>query len=202
MGIMKQKEWSLYPRQRVFRRAHCHTQALLFGRVSSLFLMLLSFNLSAEESLSERSPFLPPGYGVENMEPKKPEVQQQGPISRELDFRGIVEIDGQFQFSIFNKKEQKSYWLREDSSSESGILVSSYSPQSSSIIVTLNGRSERLTLASPTDTPLSVGSSAASTGGTKSATSVLPPQLQNPNNNRSKVPPRSGRRVVLPTRTN
>lgn len=172
--------------------------------VSTLILGLsaLLTPLCAESSLSEKSPFLPPGHGVKPPEPVKPTVQPEGPITRELEFRGLVEIGGVYQFSIFNKKDQKGYWLKEDKASESGIVVRDYDEDSSSIIVNMNGRSERLTLMAATENPMPVAQATATT--VNPATPNLPPglniqQQSNDNTNRRTIP---RRRVVLPKKTN
>lgn len=161
-----------------------------------LLTLTLPLSLSSEESqLSESSPFLPPGYGEEAPKPQKPVVQPQGPISREIEFRGVARIGGVYQFSIYNKKEQKGYWLKENAA-EDGISISNYNPNSSTIIVLMNGRSERLTLATATEKPLPV---AQTKPGSNARPPSLPPQLQNKSSNQNKkrrTVPR--RRVILP----
>lgn len=141
-------------------KARCTKCAFQLGKAGlPILLLLLSFTLPlslfSDAKLSEKSPFLPPGHGADTPEPTKPVIQPQGPISRELEFRGIVQIGGVFQFSIFNKKEQKGYWLK-TKESEDGIAVNTYDANSSTIVVEMNGRSERLTLMAATDGPLPV----------------------------------------------
>lgn len=166
-----------------------------------LFLALALPNaLFSDSKLSEKSPFLPPGA----KETKKPEptVQPQGPISREIEFKGVVKIGDVFQFSIFNKKDQKSYWIKEDER-EGGISVSNYDAGSNSIIVLMNGRSERVTLTTATDTPLPVALSKPTTPPNNIRPPALPPQLQNNSaGNRPNSVPRRTRRVILPKKTN
>ncbi|PXA04522.1 hypothetical protein DDZ13_04925 [Coraliomargarita sinensis] len=149
----------------------------------------------SKTSLSEKSPFLPPGYGTEKPEEAEPVVQPQGPISRELEFRGIVQIDGVYQFSLYNKKDQKGYWLKANER-EDGISVSNYEADSSTIVVLMNGRSERLTLMTANEKPMPV----AQTTPQAQTTRNLPPELnvkKSSNNSSSrKVVPR--RRVILP----
>lgn len=166
-----------------------------------LFLTLSpSLLLFSESKLEEKSPFLPPGHGAKPAEPEKPQVQTQGPISREIEFRGIAEIGGVYQFSVFNKKDQKGYWLTEDKS-EDGISVSNFDEDASTIVIMMNGRSERLTLASATEAPMPVAQSKPPSQ-PQTRPAVLPPQLQNNNsdNTNRKVVPR--RRVILPKKTN
>ena len=163
-----------------------------------LLTLTLHGPLFSESKLSEKSPFLPPGYGEEALKPTKPVVQPQGPISRELEFRGIVQIGDVYQFSIFNKKKQKSYWLKENER-EDGISVNNFNANASTIVVLMNGRSERLALMTATEKPLPVAQAAPS-GPDKATPRGLPPQLRpkkssNSSGNRRVVP---RRRVILP----
>lgn len=169
------------------------------GKSAFTVLLFLLFNapLFSDTKLSEKSPFLPPGYGKEETKPAEPVVQPQGPISREIEFRGMVQINGVYQFSIYNKKEQKGYWLKENER-ENGLSVSNFDENASTIVVLMNGRSERLTLMAATEKPLPV-SQAGPTGPNKKRPAALPPELRNKkssNTNRRKVVPR--RRVILP----
>ncbi|MGB0743650.1 MAG: hypothetical protein ACPGSB_03900 [Opitutales bacterium] len=174
--------------------------------VLSVIILLFSLlpQLSANK-LTDKSPFLPPGHGVKEPEITKPPVQSQGPISRQIEFRGIVQLGEVLQFSVFNKKDQKSYWLKENEN-KAGISISSYDESSTSIIVFLNGRSERLELHDATENPLPVAQAIAGTPQKNARPAVLPPGL----NNRQPVPNRSSssnnrvprRRVILPKKTN
>ncbi|HKK19084.1 MAG TPA: hypothetical protein VJ952_10430 [Opitutales bacterium] len=164
----------------------------------SFFLALsLQPSLFADTKLSEKSPFLPPGYGEEEVKPAEPVVQPQGPISREIEFRGIVQIGGVYQFSIYNKKDQKGYWLKENERQD-GISVNNFEEDASTIVVLMNGRSERLTLMSASESPLPVAQAKPSTQ-PQARPPGLPPQLNvkssNSSGNRKTVP---RRRVILP----
>jgi len=162
-----------------------------------LLVLLLGAPLYSNTKLAEKSPFLPPGHGKEEAKPAEPVVQPQGPISREIEFRGIVQIDGVYQFSIYNKKEQKGYWLKENER-EDGISVNNFNEDASTIVIMMNGRSERLTLMAATEKPLPVAQAGPS-GPNAKRPAALPPELRNKssgNTNRRKVVPR--RRVILP----
>ena len=179
------------------------------GRGIKPLLQILSFALTvtlssvqsvAADTLESSNPFLPPGYGKEKVVAPPPVVQSNGPISREVEFRGIMNYGGAYQFSVFNKSENKSYWLYENQS-EGGITVRGYDANSRTITVNMNGRSERLTLMSATDAPLPVVSSVSQPGKASANNPVLPPGLENTNDNndnndRRRVIPR--RRVILP----
>ena len=182
-------------------RARCPRSAVMIGRSTIVLLITLTIHSSlfSADSLADKSPFLPPGHGEKAAEPVAP-VQQQGPISREIEFRGIIQLGGTYQFSIFNKKDQKGYWLKENVS-QNGISVRGYDAASSTVVVNMNGRSERLTMMSATDNPLPVAQ-AKPTPPTPPKNNVrapiVPPNLNNQNQeaNSQRVIPR--RRVVLP----
>jgi hypothetical protein len=166
------------------------------------FVLLASVSVLSAETLESSNPFLPPGYNEKKEEPK-PVIQSSGPISREIEFRGLAEMDGQYQFSLFNKRDQKSYWLIENEAAAQGISVRNYDSNSHSLTVSMSGRTERLTLITASSSPLPVISSVShpvnTNGNAKQP--VLPTPLQNitkANNNsaRKTVPPR--RRVILP----
>ena len=157
--------------------------------------------LSAE-TLESNNPFLPPGYN-EKKEPPKPVIQSNGPISREIEFRGLAEMDGQYQFSLFNKHDQKSYWLKENEAAAKGISVRNYDSDSKSLTVSVSGRTERITLVTASSSPLPVVSSVSQPANTndKAKQPALLPGPQNiakANNNKSSKTAVPHRRVILP----
>ena len=160
------------------------------------FLLLAGVSMLSAESLESSNPFLPPGYG-EKKEVPKPVVQSNGPISREIEFRGIAKMDGQYQFSLFNKRDQKSHWLKENEAAAQGISVRNYDSNSKSLTVSISGRTERLTLATPSSTPIPVVASVSqpSSGPQPSPTPQNITKANNGNNTNRAVP---RRRVILP----
>ena len=127
-------------------------------RRSFAFALLAGVSMLSAESLESSNPFLPPGYG-EKKEAPKPVVQSNGPISREIEFRGLFKMNGQYQFSLFNKRDQKSHWLKENETTAQGISVRNYDSDSRSLTVSMSGRTERLTLVTASSSPLPVISS-------------------------------------------
>ena len=163
-------------------------------RISFAFALLAGLSLLSAESLKSSNPFLPPGYG-EKKEAPKPVVQSNGPISREIEFRGLVKMNGQYQFSLFNKRDQKSYWLKENEAIAQGISVRNYDSGSQSLTVSASGRTERITLiaANPSSIPVVTSVSHKSVP----TPSAKPQNVTNTNNsNSNKTVPR--RRVILP----
>ena len=166
------------------------------------FALLAGLSVLSAESLESSNPFLPPGYG-EKKEAPKPVVQSNGPISREIEFRGLVKMKGQYQFSLFNKRDQKSYWLKENEAAAQGISVRNYDSGSQSLTVSMSGRTERITLIAANSSPLPVVASVSPPVNTNGNANKpgLPPALQNitikdKGNNTNRVVPR--RRVILP----
>ena len=165
------------------------------------FALLAGLSVLSAESLESSNPFPPPGYG-EKKEAPKPVVQSNGPISREIEFRGLVKVNGQYQFSLFNKRDQKSHWLKENEAAAQGISVRNYDSNSRSLTVSMSGRTERLTLIATNSSPLPVVASVSppiNTNGNAKQPALLPgPQnIANTSNNstRNAVP---RRRVILP----
>lgn len=155
--------------------------------------------LCAEEAskLQTNSPFLPPDYHSAKTKVALPVPQSYGPVARELEFRGVVQFKGVYEFSLFNKTEQRGYWIPENQS-ESGITVRAFDADSMSITVNLDGRSERLTLMSATDNPLPVAISPKTTAAKPSHLPNVPGLNANIDitDQKRRVIPR--RRVVLP----
>jgi len=171
-------------------------------RIGFAFLLLAGLSVLSAETLESSNPFLPPGYGEEKEAPK-PVVQSNGPISREIEFRGLIKMNGQYQFSLFNKRDQKSYWLKENEAAAQGISVRNYDSGSQSITVSISGRTERITLITANSSPLPVVASVSppvkTNGNAKQL--GLPQELQNvlePNNNNGSKKTVPRRRVILP----
>jgi len=159
------------------------------------FALLASVSILSAETLESSNPFLPPGYS-DKKEAPKPVVQSNGPISREIEFRGLAKMDGQYQFSLFNRRDQKSHWLKENEAAAQGISVRNYDSDSKSLIVSVSGRTERLTLVTASSSPLPVVTSVSQPS--SPPPSPTPQNITKTNNNNTarKAVPR--RRVILP----
>jgi hypothetical protein len=174
-----------------------------FQRRLSTVLLFAGVVSTALASLESQSPFLPPGHGVVVAKPLAP--APSGILARELELRGIIQIGDRFQFSIFSKKDKLGYWISENEAAN-GISVRDFDAGDRSIIVSRNGRTERLALVSANEKPLPIKSSGPVVSKPTSRPSIptpvpLPAQLQN------KIKPGSGnsgtgsvvrRRVILP----
>ena len=169
------------------------------GTKTSLLIVsvLIAVQMLSANTLQENNPFLPPGFNDKKPEPPKPVVVDNGPLARELEFRGITQFDGIKQYSVFNRSEQKAYWLREDEM-KGGMKVSGYDAKKRSITVVKNGRTENITLMSASSRPVPVATSVTMPNSNKNP--KLPQITSLPNNvqkdTTSKTVPR--RRVILP----
>ncbi len=160
--------------------------------------------LNAKPSkLESNSPFLPPGYGTPKPSLPKPVEKTNSQLAKDLEFRGVVQFDGVYQFSFFKKSENRGYWISEGQS-ENGISVSSFSADSMQVTVTYNGRTESLDLVASSGSPLPVIASSPADPAVKPP--VLPglPQSAQPANQAQTNQPRRRtiprRRVILPTK--
>ncbi len=166
--------------------------------LASAGLVAMGVALAAKD-LKTDSPFLPPGYNTPTAAPAPPPPQVNGPLAKQLEFKGLINLGGTYRFSIFNKQTQRSYWLTQGESQE-GISINNFNADSQSVVVSMNGRSEQLSLMSASDAPLPVKTSMPTQPSKATASkqpNILPPGLPtNNNNSSSKVPPR--RRVILP----
>ncbi len=159
------------------------------------FCLFVHSGMNASSSqLESNSPFLPTGYNTNKSEAPTPPPRVNGPLSREIEFRGIVQMNGIYEFSLFNKKLNRGYWIAENGL-ESGISVRNFDLNSMRITVTQNGRTEQLTLMSATDSPLPVATSTVAKP-TKllNAPPISDATMKKPTS--SRVIPR--RRVILP----
>jgi hypothetical protein len=170
--------------------------------IKTLLIALACLTFSAalfagDSKLESNSPFLPQGYSNKKPEPPKPVQKVNGPLSREIEFKGVVQLNGVYEFSLFHKSENRGYWIPENGD-ENGISVRDFDLDAMQITVTLNGRTEQLTLMTATDSPLPVATS----------TTAKPPKRPNQpnipglNTNNTKKPSTSRviprRRVILP----
>lgn len=144
------------------KKAPISARAPRCGRNRDLAVLLLGLTCAlplTAKTLESDSPFLPPGYNSSKMEPLRAVPSNGAPLARELEFRGVIQMGGTYRFSLYNKKEQRGYWIPAGGSQE-GISVSDYDPDSMSLSVLSNGRSERITLSTATETPMPVAISA------------------------------------------
>ncbi|WOO43682.1 hypothetical protein [Rubellicoccus peritrichatus] len=119
------------------------------------------FGAPGESNLITNSPFLPPGWGKkEPVKEEPPPVVAKGPLSRELEFRGIFEMNGVTKFSVFDKAEQKGHWVPLNGG-DSKYTIVRYNEPKKSIMVKSAGRLEEIFLLAADDKPMPVVGAAA-----------------------------------------
>ena len=145
-------------------------------------------------TLENKNPFLPKDYEGGNNSVLKPKPLPSGTINKLIEFRGFLTLGNITQFSLYNKRENKGYWISLNQS-KGGIRVSNFDKRSKSVTVSMNGRTERVTLMSATSTSLPVVSSY-----NQPANQIKPPPAgesasQKQTTTRNVIP---RRRVILP----
>ena len=145
--------------------------------------------------LVAKNPFLPDGYGKSLTPPPRTPVNLPPP-ALDIEFRGLSRINGTYRFSLFNKRENQSYWVTEKVAAENGIHVTDYDTDSMTLTVKMSGRTEKLTMMSAVDSPLPVVSSGptqAAAAKKKASPTVAKPK---PKSTPKRTIPR--RRVIRP----
>lgn len=165
---------------------------------AAILTLLCALPLCAASTLEKRNPYLPQDHNKKEVKAPPP-VQKSGPLAREIEFRGVAQLNDVYQFSIFDKTEQKSHWIKMGSTKE-GIKITKFDADSMSVTLNKSGRTEKLSLMEATDKPMPVAVSAPPS--TKKPTNAqlkrpvgLPGAKPTNTNNKNKV---VRRRVVLP----
>ena len=78
--------------------------------------------------------------------------------SHPFELRGVMKLQGIWQFSIMNVNTKESFWLKMGKTTH-GITPISYDQESASLAIDQNGNHYRLALAKPDEAPLAVTTS-------------------------------------------
>ncbi len=156
--------------------------------------------LAANGTLVEHSPFLPPGWGEEKEVPTPVVTTAPAIISRQLEFKGLIEMNGVTRFSIFDKKNNVGHWLALNESVGDFEIVR-YDEKKPSILIRSGGRTEEIGLATPDDIPVQISGSATasvsrSPGGARPSVSISSSGSSNTRTNAPRIP---RRRIVRPS---
>lgn len=164
-----------------------------------LFVMLPGF-LPAQDgkSVMAKSPFLPPGFGRETKTTETSATPQQGPLSREFEFRGVFQSGDSVQLSIFDRTTNKSRWIGLNEAGERYTVVN-YDPEDRSIMVRAGGRQEKLPLMQATDTPVPVGNARAEPAAGGSSNNATPTASPSTNQAAPNAPVVPRRRILRRT---
>jgi len=85
------------------------TQWVKFLTMWVLFLFCTAGLSANDGSLLRNSPFLPPSGNVEKKE--REDQSRDNGIEEQFEFRGIFEMSGDWQFSVYDKNRKSSYWV-------------------------------------------------------------------------------------------
>jgi len=116
--------------------------------------LALSLGLTAgafadTDSLEKNSPFLPPGYKPPAQRPTTPTTgtKTKPKPKGKLEFRGAAKLDGTWEFSIYDVKKRRGYWVSMNDP-KAPYLVTSYNEKAQSITLG-GGASQTLKLKEP-----------------------------------------------------
>jgi len=144
-----------------------------------------------DTALAERSPFLPPGFTPPRNAPTAANRATQGPSrdTRQLQFKGVYQLGGQYFFNIFDQRENKGSWvgLREGGAD---FLVTEFDESSGEIELDVDGIPLSLSLATPSDNPIPVQTGRPATAANVRPAAPVRPQRPTTVNRRRVVPPR------------
>ena len=118
--------------------------------ISLTFLLSNTVLLASYHNLESNNPFSPPKK--QKTQPPEPLPQENGLISREIEFHGVFKMGGVCEFSLFDKKLNKSYWIMENCY-QNGVKVSNFDATKMTIEVTKNNTTEKLKIFIATYTP-------------------------------------------------
>ena len=175
----------------------------------SSLLVLLSSGASLEaqrtRSLTEQSPFIPPGFQeqIKREQEKKAKPAPAPPkppplIEKNLEFKGCMRLRNVWRFSIFDKRSGKSSWVRLKQKAEAGFTVIEFDEENKTIVVEANGHKEELSIKSPSGAPVPISHlKAASTAKPKPTPKTTKPATPTRKAPSAKPVPR--RRIVTPS---
>ena len=110
-------------------------------------------------NLEDNSPFIPDNFNA-RQQAKKPTAKQPGSSALDFEFRGVYSLGGEYQFSIYNKKAQKGQWVSLGETGSS-YQVTGFDEDSNSIELTIDGKTEEITLRAPDNKPIPVQTASA-----------------------------------------
>lgn len=147
--------------------------------------------------LSERSPFLPPGFvpPEERTQAAPPPAATQGPLSRRFEFRGVYELAGEYRFLITDRRTREGKWVPLDDSS-APFHVRSFDLANNSIMLNHEGQTETIELErlGANSTPMPVAGAPSPTAPRPAVATAQPGQ-----SDAAQPPQRTRRPTVRPT---
>ncbi len=165
----------------------------LVVRTTALVAFIATSSLSLHGAdLVDNSPFIPDNFNA-RQRAKKPTPKRPASAALEFEFRGVYSLGGEYQFSIYNKKQQKGEWVSLGETGSS-FEVTGYDETSHSIQLSIDGKTEEITLRTPDNKPIPVQTTRP--GATKSRQELAAANRAA----RAKKKPVVRRRVIVPNR--
>ena len=170
---------------------HSLTTASLIRGVLIANCLFLTSSLSANSTLLERSPFLPPQANRPANTSTPPPAAPQS----QLQFKGYFELNDELHFNLFDQRENKGSWVKLNVAF-AGAKVVAFDRESRAIDVEINGEISRFEIIDGSDIPFAIsgGTDVASQGATPGSPALNPPTIAD---RRSVV----RRRIVPPRRS-
>ncbi|MEO0793926.1 MAG: hypothetical protein AAFX93_02115 [Verrucomicrobiota bacterium] len=152
----------------------------------------------ARESMLKSSPFMPYSPPKKTVAAPPPKVEQAGPLSREIDFNGVLHIGEDAYFSVFDKSLNQSLLLALNENGHRFSVVSYDEAGDRSIQVKSGARVEKISLASSDGTPIPTTMiSPGAQGRTNAMQNRVPPNANaQPNSNTATAGASSQNRTV------
>ena len=156
------------------------------------------FPTQTTSNLITDNPFVPKNSGSlikarKTSEPQ-PIANATQVLQKYIQFKSIAIIDGKKYFGIYNKRTNKSFWIKENETVEN-IRVTNYNSKNNTITITDGINSETISIIAANETPLSV--IGVSEGKKDIKTPEIPGIENNQNEEKKKV---TSRRRVIPAK--
>jgi len=152
--------------------------------------------LSDQPSLTQRSPFLPPGFNPETKTPEKPR-QTRSQANKALEFRGVYQLLGDYRFLVKESSAAFGNWVKLNDP-KAVFVVTQYDPSSQTVTVEHEGVTHEISLieleGNPAPIPVNGQPPAATHQGNTAANQGQQVRPQIPvRNNTQRVSPGSNR---------
>jgi len=166
----------------------------------ALLSALLPASTMATESLSDRSPFLPPGFQDRSERPPERQVERRAPVqplASRLTFNGVMKRDGITRIALRDRSSGTGFWVPLNGS-ENGWTVHSFDAGKMVVRVSGEGISGELPLYSENRAVVAAAPLAPVNNASPGASPPVPNAQQNERGQaeQPKIPVR--RRVIVP----
>ncbi len=140
-------------------------------KIALVFLLPVSA-FGQEDDIQQRiaSPFQAP---VNNTPVAPVEAPTANPLDN-FEFNGLIQIGGVLQASVYDKENNKSYWLTLNQPGEDGIMITDFNDEDQSIVASRNGFTKRMELPDPNIVTIKAAPRPVQAQATRPATTATP----------------------------